>query len=245
MPRRPADVDHLAQHVRPVGLQHHRLLGAVVASSRASAVACASMPTASMHFSRPLAGGQLVEPLDHALLVEIDRDRAAGARPSTGARAPGRSRSPGWRRAEGAADRQLADRPAAPDRDRVARLDVALGRRLPAGREDVARGTAACSSERPSGTLMGADVGERHAHVLGLAAGIAAGEMRVAEQAGRWRGRTPCRPVSLLRLVRSQTEKLPRRHCSHSPQKIVNGTTTRSPILSCAFAARRPRRPRP
>ena len=31
---------------------------------------------------------------------------------------------------------------------------------------------------------------------------------------------------------RSQTEKLPRLHWSHSPQKIVNGITTRSPTLS-------------
>jgi hypothetical protein len=26
----PADIDHLAQNMRPVGLEHHRLLGAVI-----------------------------------------------------------------------------------------------------------------------------------------------------------------------------------------------------------------------
>ena len=33
-------------------------------------------------------------------------------------------------------------------------------------------------------------------------------------------------------LDRSQTAKLPRRHCSHSPQMIVNGMTTRSPTFN-------------
>ena len=42
---------------------------------------------------------------------------------------------------------------------------------------------------------------------------------------------------ALLRLVRSQTEKFPRRHWSHSPQMIVNGITTRSPTVSLLFAA--------
>ena len=37
--------------------------------------------------------------------------------------------------------------------------------------------------------------------------------------------------MDLFRLVRSQTEKLPRRRWSHSPQMIVNGTTTRSPTF--------------
>ena len=75
-------------------------------------------------------------------------------------------------------------------------------------------------------------VGEGHAQIFGLAAGIAAGQMRVAEQARRACGRTPCRRDRFLRLVVSQTEKLPRLHWSHSPQMIVKGTTTRSPFFS-------------
>ena len=76
------------------------------------------------------------------------------------------------------------DRPASPDRDRVARLDVAhLGAHV-AGRQDVGEeehllvGEAVLDLERP-------DVGERHARELGLAAGKAAGEVRVAERARR------------------------------------------------------------
>ena len=41
--------------------------------------------------------------------------------------------------------------------------------------------------------------------------------------------------ICLLRFVLSQTEKLPRLHCSHSPQMIVNGTTTRSPFRKLPF----------
>ena len=43
-------------------------------------------------------------------------------------------------------------------------------------------------------------------------------------------------PSALLRLVRSQTEELPRRHCGHWPQVIVNGTTIRSPTFSAALS---------
>jgi hypothetical protein len=46
-----------------------------------------------------------------------------------------------------------------------------------------------------------------------------------------------------LQLVRSQTEKFPRLHWSHSPQMIVKGTTTRSPILLAA-ETQKPRRQR-
>ena len=62
------------------------------------------------------AGARHVEALGHA----VDRDHLLGAEQH--------------RRA----DRHLADRAGAPDRDRVVRLDVALHRGLPAGREDVA-----------------------------------------------------------------------------------------------------------
>src|SRR3954447_9736513 len=38
--------------------------------------------------------------------------------------------------------------------------------------------------------------------------------------------------MCLFRFVRSQTEKLPRLHWSHSPQMIVKGTTIRSPFFN-------------
>ena len=81
-----------------------------------------------------------------------------------------------------ALDRELADRPAAPDRDRVARLDLAVLRGHVAGREDVGEEQHLLVGQRV-GHLERPDVGERHAHVLRLPAGIAAVHVRVAEQA--------------------------------------------------------------
>src|SRR5690606_7260561 len=82
---------------------------------------------------------------------------------------------------QGAADRELADRTRAPYGDRVGRLDVALHRRLPAGSEDVAEEQRPLVREAVR-HLDGADVGVRYAHVLGLAARIAAGQVGVAEE---------------------------------------------------------------
>ena len=85
---------------------------------------------------------------------------------------------------DGAADRHLADRAAAPDGDRVGRLDVALDRGLPAGREDIAEEQHLLVGQAVR-HLDVRRVGEGHAQILGLAAGIAAGQVRVAEQARR------------------------------------------------------------
>ena len=70
-------------------------------------------------------------------------------------------------------DGELPDRPAAPDRDGVARLDVAVLGRHVAGREDVGEEQDLLVGQSV-GDLDRADVGERHADVLGLAAGVAA-----------------------------------------------------------------------
>ena len=102
------------------------------------------------------------EPLGH----RVDRDDALGAEQ------------------EGAADRELADRTAAPDRDRLAAFDVAeLGAHV-AGREDVGEEQHLLVVE-PVRHLDRPDIGVGHAQILRLAAGIAAEQMRVAEQAGR------------------------------------------------------------
>ena len=53
-----------------------------------------------------------------------------------------------------ALDGELPDRSAAPDRDGIARLDVAVLRGHVAGREDVGE-ERTCSSEMPAGTLSG------------------------------------------------------------------------------------------
>ena len=75
---RAADVDHLAQHVRPVALGIQHLLGAVVDRVRLAERDVAFHPDRVDALLRALAAGQLVQPLDDALLVEVDGDGAAG-----------------------------------------------------------------------------------------------------------------------------------------------------------------------
>ena len=135
-------------------------------------------------FLRPLAGGEVVQALDHALFLEVDRGGPAGLghRQALG-HAVDRDHLPGAEQ-DRAADAELADRSAAPDRDRVGRLDVALHGRLPAGREYVAEKQHLLVRE-PVLNLDRAHVGIGHAHVLSLAAGIAAGQVRIAEQSRR------------------------------------------------------------
>ena len=86
-----------------------------------------------------------------------------------------------------------------------------------------------------SGQLFGdddrADVGVGHAEVFGLAAGVAARHVRVAEQARGGMAHLLA-AISAPRLVRSQSEYSVRWQYQHSPQEIVNGTTTRSPFFS-------------
>src|SRR5205085_1971298 len=82
------------------------------------------------------------------------------------------------------ADRHLSYRSAAPDCDGIGRLDVALHRRLPAGRENVAEEQRLFVTH-PLGNLDVSGVGKRHAQIFSLPARIPAGQMRVAEQTGR------------------------------------------------------------
>ena len=89
-----------------------------------------------------------VQPLGHV----VDRDDAAGAQHP------------------GALDRELADRAAAPDRDRIARLDLGIFGRHVAGREDVGQEQHLLVGQLVR-HLDRADVGVGHAQVLGLAAG--------------------------------------------------------------------------
>ena len=84
----------------------------------------------------------------------------------------------------GALDRELADRAAAPDRDDVAGLDAAHVGGHVAGREDVGEKQHLVVVQA-LGDLDRSDVGERHARVFGLAAGVAAEQVRVAEDAAR------------------------------------------------------------
>src|SRR6185437_6580937 len=85
---------------------------------------------------------------------------------------------------DGAADGHLADRTATPDRDGIGGLDIALDGGLPAGRENVAEEEHLFIAE-PVRHLYVGGVRERYTEVLRLAAGITAGQVRVAEQACR------------------------------------------------------------
>ncbi len=82
---------------------------------------------------------------------------------------------------QGALDGEQPDRTATPDRHRVTRLDLAVLGRHPAGGQDVGQEQnllvlqAIGNDDRP-------DIAIGHPDILGLAAGIAAGHVRIAEQ---------------------------------------------------------------
>src|ERR1051325_4588143 len=134
----PADVDHLAQDVRAVALHHGGPLHAVVDGVEgAGGVGLQAHGVDAL--LRPLAPRQLVEPFDHALLLDVDGDGAPG--PSHGQPlGDAVDRHHLLRPQEDrAADAELADRAGPPDSDGVLGLDVALDGGLPARREDVAQ----------------------------------------------------------------------------------------------------------
>jgi hypothetical protein len=166
----------------------------------------------------------LLRAISQPVVEAVDRDHPLGAEQ------------------HGAGDRELADRAGAPDGDRPRRPDVAhLGAHV-AGREDVRQeqhllvGQVVLDLDR-------ADVGERHARVLGLAAGVAAGQVRVAEDAGgrvaeHLLGHPGVRVGVLAERVQLVLAG------QQLPQAIGNGTTTRSPTFR--FVTPLPtRRPRP
>ena len=158
-----------------------------------------------MHFSGPLAVGQVIQALDDALLFKIDRDGAAGARHAETLGQTVNRNDLLCAEQDGAADRHLADRSRTPDRHRIGRLDVALHRRLPSGRENIAEEQHFLVLD-PIRDLDRADIGIGNADIFGLAAGITAGQVRIAEEPGG-SGPKTLSAISLLRLVRSQTEK--------------------------------------
>ncbi len=82
----------------------------------------------------------------------------------------------------GAANGELSDRSAAPDRDDVTVLDIAVLGRHVAGREDVAQEEHLLVLQIAL-DLQRSDVGEGHARILRLSAGISAVHVRITEQA--------------------------------------------------------------
>ena len=99
--------------------------------------ACASAPTASMQLSGPLPLVISIKRVVDVLLLEVDRLGLAlpGHLEALGHGVDG-DHPPGAEH-PGAADRELGDRAAAPDGDRVARLDLGVLRGHVAGGEDV------------------------------------------------------------------------------------------------------------
>ena len=108
-----------------------------------------------------------------------------------------------------------------------------------AGRKDVGQEQHLLVARASYGHLERTHVRERHAHVLGLAAGVAAGEVRVAECSPHveWpqqllaparRSGWSCRTATQLRAGSR----------SSAPHAMANGTTTRSP--TCEVLAPRP-----
>ncbi|CAN5717757.1 hypothetical protein BH23PSE1_BH23PSE1_08560 [soil metagenome] len=177
-----ADIDHLAQDVRAVALQHGGLLHPVVDRiERAGRVRLE--PDRVDALLRPLAACQLADPLEHALVVEVDRDGALlrGHGEALGHVVDHRDLARAHH--QGGEDAELADRPRAPDDDRVGRLDLAIGGGLPAGRQDVAEEQHLLVAE-PRRDLDRADIGIGHADIFRLPAGIAARQVRVAVEPG-------------------------------------------------------------
>jgi hypothetical protein len=107
--------------MQPVRSQESRDLDAVPTES-ALAKVFGSVPTASMQASAPR---QLLDALVDVLLAEIERFGSSAPRERQ-ALSDRVDRDDAFRaEEEGAADRELPDRPVAPDRDRIAFLNVA------------------------------------------------------------------------------------------------------------------------
>ena len=130
------------------------------------------------------AVGEILDAVVDILLHEID---GHGARVARELQALGHGvdgDNAGRAQQEGAADGELAHRAAPPDGDRVVGLYVAEIRRHVAGRENV-REEQDLLVAQGLRHLERADIGIGHAHVFGLAAGVAAQQVGITEQAGR------------------------------------------------------------
>ena len=131
-----ARLDRLAQHAGPIGRQAHRLLRAIVGADEAMHVRFhADGVDAGV---RSAAAGHLLAapPRRRSIRSRAFRRRSTRAlRRRSGKRSMAITRSAPSSIA--LCDREQADRPAAPHRDRVARLDVAVLRGHVAGRQNV------------------------------------------------------------------------------------------------------------
>ena len=177
-----AAMDCLAQHVRPVGAHEGRDLDPVPTGVEARGRLGLGADRVDARIGAA-ALRQLHDAVVNILLHEIDRLGAGFARErkALGHGIDGENASGAEQ--EGAADRELPDRAAAPDRDRLAAFQVAEIRRHVAGREDVGQEKDLLVAQAV-GNLDRTDIGVGHPQIFGLAAGVAAEKMRVTEQAG-------------------------------------------------------------
>ena len=129
-------MDSLAQHVRPVGAHEGGCLDPVPTGVKARGRLCLGADRVDARIGAT-ALRQLHDPVVNILLHEIDRLCAvfAGEREALGHGIDGKNAS--CPKEEGAPDRELPDRAAAPDRDRLAAFQVAEIRRHVAGRKNV------------------------------------------------------------------------------------------------------------
>ena len=184
IPPLPAGHDRLPQRDRPVGLEHQRLLGAVVGVD--SRVPVRLHPDGVDAGIRPASPGQLLQPLQDALLLVVDRVGSPGLvrrhRQAVG-EAVDRDHALGAEQL-GAGDRELAHRSTAPDGDHVAALDVAHFGAHVAGWEDVGQ-EEDLLVRNPVRHLERPDVGERDPGILRLPSGEPAQHVRIPEQSRR------------------------------------------------------------
>ncbi len=178
-----ASHDRLAQGDRPLGLQLHRQLNPVDHVEDAPR-AVRLEPDRVDALVRAVAAGDLLQGLQDLLLAAVEHLHPAVQRLGQGEPLGHVVDGDHPRRAhhQGRVDGEQADRAAAPDRHGILRLDVAEGGGLPASRQDVRQENVPLVGPR-LGDLDHRTGGEWHAHVLGLAARVSAGDMRIAEQA--------------------------------------------------------------
>src|SRR6186713_953147 len=121
----------------PIRLEHEHLLDTVVHRIDGARGVCLKAYSIDA-LLRTLSIGEFVQTLEHALLVEIDGDSAAGFGHLKPLRHVIDGRNLLGAEQHRAPDTELADRASAPYRHGVVGLNIASDRRLPAGGEDIA-----------------------------------------------------------------------------------------------------------
>src|ERR1700712_331573 len=129
-------------------------------------------------FLRTLAAGEFVEAFNDTFFLKIDGDRTAGFRHRQSFGKPVDRNDLLGTEQHRAADRHLSDGAAAPNRDGVGGLDVALHGALPSSWENV-RQEQQLLVGNSAGYLDVRGIRKGNAQIFRLATGITAGEVSV------------------------------------------------------------------